>query len=74
MQIEEITKRLTEKTLKIIQTLQEYKPIFKLISSMESDVIDSCNKIIKPFINLQKNELAKIKCEEEITLVRASLQ
>ena len=52
MQIEEITKRLTEKTLKIIQTLQEYKPIFKLISSMESDVIDSCIKIIKPFINL----------------------
>ena len=72
--MEQIANRFIGKALAKMKIIKEYQPIFKLINSLEKDVIDSCINKIKPFIKLQKTELSKIKSEEEIPSIRVSIQ
>jgi hypothetical protein len=50
--MEQIANRFIGKALAKMKIIKEYQLIFKLINSLEKDVIDYCIKTIKPFIKL----------------------
>jgi hypothetical protein len=50
--MQHISYQIIGKAIAKMKTIKEYQPVFKLIESMEKDVIDSCIKTIKPFIKL----------------------
>lgn len=71
---EVLTQLITEIAVLKMKNLDEYKPIFNLIDSLEKDVTDSCVKGLEKYVEKQKKEISNIKTEENIKTVRQSIE
>lgn len=43
-----------------MKNMDEYKPLFELINSMEKDITDACSKGLDKFVQKMQNEMSKM--------------